>query len=312
MKLLISYLTNDRRHYTFPHFINLLKKSLLTNEWKLMIMTNSHDEEFYINHLQNTNINFEIVYTEFDDNYIKKVRYVVDYATKNNIPFIMKCDNDVFLKPDVLDYMIQNLEILNNSRHLTLGPVVTSGIPGIEYFKEDFLDEDSQIQIEKYFLETEFYNRDGCEYYEKLNKYTIDSNKWDKNSFFDEINNMDHHYKGIHPIRVNCESLHFLNDYIIKNKKRFFQDNEMSIINNDNAPYLCNSIFCIKTDTYKNIVNDHSLHVDGFDEVPLNKYAWNNNMNHAFVRHGYAIHMYYNWTPEYLDKEITFCNDIFD
>ena len=176
------------------------------NEWKLIIMTNSYDEEFYTNHLQNTNINFEIVYIEFDDNYIKKLRYVADYATENNIPFIMKCDNDLFLKPDVLDYMIQNLEILNNSRHLTLGPVVTSGIPGVEYFKEDFLDEDSQIQIEKYFLETEFYNRDGCEYYEQLNKYTIDAEKWDYKNFYDGISKLNTPVKGIHPLRISYEA----------------------------------------------------------------------------------------------------------
>ena len=123
---------------------------------------------------------------------------------------------------------------------------------------------------------------------------------------------MNHHYKGIHPIRINEESLQFLNTYIINNKERFMENYELSVIKDDNSPYLCNSIFCIKIDTYKSILENTSLFVDPFEEVPLNKYAWLNNMNHLFVKNGFAIHMYYNWNSNHINKEIEFCNKFFN
>jgi hypothetical protein len=222
----------------------------------------------------------------------------------------MKCDNDLFIKYQTLDFMIDNLHLLENSKHLTIGPVLTSGIPGIEYFKEEFLDNDAQKQLEQLFLKTNFYNRDGADY-EFLNKHTLNSQEWNKNEYFESIREMNHHYKGMHPIRINEESLSFLNDYIIKNKDRFLDNADLSIINDDTSPYLCNSIFCIKTETYKTILLNQSLYVDGFDEVPLNKYAWQHNMNHLFVKNGYAIHMYYNWKNNHISYEMDFCNRFF-
>jgi hypothetical protein len=223
----------------------------------------------------------------------------------------MKCDNDIFIKGQTLDYMIDNLYLLENNTHLTIGPVLTSGIPGIEYFKEEFLDNEAQKQLENLFLQSNFYNRDGATY-DFLNQHTINAREWKKSEYFESVKNMNHYYKGIHPIRINELSLQFLNEYIIKNKQRFLQNNELSIIENDKSPYLCNSIFCIKTEIYKTILLDKSLYVDSFDEVPLNKYAWKNNMNHLFVKNGFAIHMYYNWKNNHIEYEKDFCNQFFN
>uniref|UniRef100_A0A6C0D3K4 Glycosyltransferase 2-like domain-containing protein n=1 Tax=viral metagenome TaxID=1070528 RepID=A0A6C0D3K4_9ZZZZ len=310
MKLSIHYLTDDRRHFTFPHFINLLNASNKKHDWVLLILTHSNDVEFYENELKNVNINYRIARVNEDNNYLVKVDVAIQFATQNNIPYMMKCDNDIFLKAQTLDYMIDNLELLNDSAHLTIGPVLTSGIPGIEYFCDEFLDTDAQNAIKKMFLSTTFYDRDGA-VYENLNKHTIGATEWNKTDFFNSVKQSEHHYKGVHPIRINTESLQYLNDYIVNNKTRFMEDNQLDIIKDNDSPYLCNSIFCIKTDTYKEIVSDHSLYVDGFEEVPLNKYAWKNNMNHLFVKNGFAIHMYYNWTPNHMDSERRFCNDFF-
>jgi len=310
MKLLLFYLTNDSRHYTFPHFINMINDLNNKKEIKLLILTHTNDNNFYNEHLKNTNFDFIIQNVNHDNNYMEKVHFACSYAEQHNIPYVMKCDNDIFIKSQTLDYMIDNLHLLENSSHLTIGPVLTSGIPGIEYFKEYFLDQEAKETIEKMFLKTNFYNRDGA-VYDFLNKHTLLASKWDKNNFFESVKLMNHHYKGIHPIRMNIESLNFLNNYIIQNKNRFMKDNELSIIDNDNSPYLCNSIFCIKTETYKSIITDNALYVDTFEEVPLNKYSWKHNMNHLFVKNGYAIHMYYNWSDNHIDSEKHFCEDFF-
>jgi hypothetical protein len=311
MQLLVFYLSDNRRHYTFPHFVNMINKSLKKPLWKLLILTHSYDSDFYKTHLQNYDINHEIIFIEPCNNYLNKVNFACNYAECNNIPYLMKCDNDIFIKSQTLDYIIDNSHLLENEKHLTLGPVLTSGIPGIEYFKKQFLHENAENKIDELFLQSIFRNGLGADY-TPLHKYTLDSIEWNKDDFFEGVKYIDHYYKGIHPIRVNDESILFLNNYILDNKERFLQDNDLSIIYDDNSPYLCNSIFCIKRETYKNILKDQSLFVDQFDEVPLNKFAWKNGMNHLFVKNGFAIHMYYNWNENHLQKEIEFCNKFFN
>jgi hypothetical protein len=310
MKLLIFYLTDNRRHYTFPHFINMLNESKYKNLWKLMVLTHTYDGDFYESYLNKRDIDHIILNVEQHNNYMNKVYIANKFAIQNQIPYMMKCDNDIFLKAETLDYIIDNLHLLENSNHLTIGPVLSSGIPGIEYFKEQFLDRNANEILNNLFLKTNFYDRDGASY-EFLNNYTLHTSIWDKNNFFTGVKSMNHHYKGIHPIRINEVSLQFLNEYIITNKDKFYGEHNLSIINNDDSPYLCNSIYCIKTDIYNKIINDNSLFVDSFDEVPLNKYAWKNNMNHLFTKNGFAIHMYYNWKSNHLEYEKYFCSKFF-
>jgi len=313
MKLLIFYLTDDRRHFTFPYFIEMLNNSSKKDQWKLLILTHANDTDFYINEInKNSNIQYETFNVVPENNYLRKVKYAGSYAEENGFPYMMKCDNDIFIKAETLDYMIDNLTLLENSNYLTVGPVLTSGIPGIEYFKEQFLDAESQKKLDSLFLKTVFKDDYCGANYAFLNKNTIESSEWKKNEFFENVKSMNHYYKGIHPIRVNEEALQFLNNYIIKNKERFLEKYKLDVIYNDNSPYLCNSVFCIKTDTYKKIVEDNTLYVDDFEEVPLNKYCWNNNMNHLFIQNGFAIHMYYNWKNNHIEYEKQFCNNFFN
>jgi hypothetical protein len=285
----------------------MINESQKKNIWKLLIITHKNDNNFYIKNLKKYDIDYDISNVKNDDNnYLRKVHFAVNYAKHNNFPYVMKCDNDLFIKAQTLDYMIDNLNLLENGKHLTIGPTLTSGIPCIEYFIDSFLDDDAKKEISQLFLKTTFYD-----IYEHLNKDTIYANEWNKDNFFNDVKLMNHYYKGIHPIRVNAESLNFLNNYIIKNKERFLKDNELDIIYDDKSPYLCNSIFCIKTDIYESIITNNTLYVDAFDEVPLNTYANNNNMNHLFVKNGYAIHMYYNWRPNHILSEIDFCTKFF-
>ncbi len=309
MKLLIFYLTDDRRHYTFQPFLHLLNSSLNKTLFKLLILTHTNDSDFYNNELKNISLNAEIINVDPNNNYLQKIFIANNYALENNIPYMMKCDNDIFITSQTLDFMIDNLDKLNDN-HLTIGPILSNGIPTVEYFIDGFMDNENKTKLQNIFLETEFYNRDGASYLE-LNKHTIHSNSWDKFQFFNSVRNMNHHYKGVHPVRISNNSIKFINDYIIDNKERFFENKQFGIIDNNDSPYLCNSIYCIKTDVYHKIINDNSLYVDDFDEVPLNKYAWNNNMNHLFVENGFGIHITYNWHPGHINYEQEFCNKFY-
>ena len=316
MKLLIFYLTNSQRHYTFHHFIKLLSLSTKKSQWKLLILPNDETEDFYNKEMEEFfDINYDIysIMGETPINYLLKAEYAVNYANYNNIPYMMKCDNDIFLKADVIDYIIDNLNILENNKHLTISPVLSTGIPSVEYFKDQFMDKESQEKLNNMFSNT-YFPFIGSVNYSPLNKYTVDNSTkiWDPNSFFKGVKEFNHYYKGIHPIRVKEENMLFINNYIINNKDRFLQPSvNMELIIDNNSPYLCNSVFCIKTDVYKTILSSENMYVDNFDEVPLNKYAWLNNKNHVFIKNGFAIHMYYNWISNYLDYEKEFCKKFF-
>jgi hypothetical protein len=140
----------------------------------------------------------------------------------------------------------------------------------------------------------------------------LNAKKWDGNAFFNKIWELPHHYKGVHPIRMNMNAIDYLNTCILNNKQKVFTSIPTSLITDDRAPYLCDSIFCIRTDTYKTIINDQSLFVDPFDEVPLNKYANMHNMNHVFVENGFAIHMLYNWYDNIRQYEYDYCQKLFN
>jgi hypothetical protein len=58
--------------------------------------------------------------------------------------------------------------------------------------------------------------------------------------------------------------------------------------------YLCNSFFCINYKNYKKIINDDTLFVDLFDEVPINGYAQKNQLNFCFLKNSLGIHIIYN------------------
>jgi len=47
MKLLLFYLTDNRRHFTFPHFIKMISNLRNKTQLKLLILTHTHDDIFY-------------------------------------------------------------------------------------------------------------------------------------------------------------------------------------------------------------------------------------------------------------------------
>lgn len=309
-KLVIFYLTNSDRHFTFPHYVKLLNESQHKSEWEIIILTHHNDAQFYMSALNNTDIKHNVFNFPDHNNYLLKANFAVQYAKQNNIPYMMKCDNDLFIRGRTLDYMIDKLELLEDPTNLTLGPCLSSGIPCVEYFMEQYLTDSENHELKKKFLQTRFEDIWGAKYTHH-NKLTIEAETWDGKAFFADVKNNTHHYRGIHPIRVNLDAINYLNECIMNNKDKFYEDKELSIIRDDTSPYLCNSIYCIKTSTYESLLTDQSLYVDPFDEVPLNKYAWKTNAAHLFVKHGYGIHMHYNTIPGNIERERVFCESFF-
>lgn len=310
MKLLIFYLTDMRRHFTFEHYVNLLNESKMKHMWKIIILTHEDDMMFYKDILNKTDIEHDEFRVDENNNYMNKVALSISYAKHFNIPYMMKCDNDIFIRGRTLDYMINNLHLLDESNNLTLGPTLSSGIPAVEYFTEDFLDINDRKRLYDIYLKTEFTDIWGATYTHH-NKFTKNATEWNGREFFNDVKQNAHYYKGIHPIRINVDAIKYLNNLIVLNKEKYYEDKELSIIKDNISPYLCDSIFCIKRDTYEKIIYNLSLYVDHYDEVPLNRYAWANSMTHLFVKNGFGIHMCYNTINNNIEYEEDFCSKFF-
>ena len=314
MKLLICYLTSAQRHYSFKPFLHFLLQSQRKHEWTLLVMTNDDDGGFYNELLAPLELNSAVLQVDnTGGNYLDKVRSAALIAQQNQVPYLMKCDNDLFFSGETLDFMLEHLDsTLQSDKHLTLSPVLTNGIPTVEYFVRDFMDPVAQIGLRRQFMDTVFYARDGADY-TPLNEWTSESTsgEWNPDAFFDAVRRLPTYYKGVHPVRFNPEANHFINQYVVSHKHAFFERKPTGLIVDNDSPYLCDSVFCIRTDRYLTILDDQSAFVDGFDEVPLNKYAEKHGMNHVFVENGYALHMMYNWVGNHTEYERRLCDQLF-
>lgn len=244
----------------------------------------------YSNELKDNGIDSEVVKFSGGINYMQKI----NYAQTQDSEYSVKMDEDLWFNENVWDYIIDNIDILDDPNNLLISPLLSNGIPTCDYFVNDFMTNHERDEINKLILGTRLNKYWGVDY-NSLNDATIRATSWDSEYFYMLVSRIDHHYKGIHPVRVNFELNKRINDFTIRSYDKFCDvrqsDMTMQI---DCKPYLCNSIFFIKTDRWREIVNNESLYRDSFDEVPLNLYCDNNNLNFVFVRNGYGIHTLYN------------------
>ncbi len=311
-KLLIFYLTSNDRYFVFGKFIDEIKKMKNKEDVKILIVNSSNDLSFYDNELRNSGLDYDLAGVECpQSNYLPKVRYAIDYAKTNGYKYIMKFDNDVIVPAYTMDYIIQECELLNDDSTLTLSPTISTGIPSVEYFIDDFFDPEYANEIRREFSRCVFQVQDGIMDYTPLNQHTVNSQEpWDYinyyrsiNSYMDgltdigngrTINNYCKFYKGMHPVRHGFGNK-LINDGIINNREKFFASKDCKPIRAEYSTYLCDMCFVIRTDKYDKIINHENLIIDGCDEVPINRFSWINNLNHIIIRGGYAIHMTYNW-----------------
>jgi hypothetical protein len=301
-KLLFFFLTSNDRFFVYEKLIIELNKSKYKDYFSLLIVNSQNNFDEFKKYEKNIDINIVYSYIECDkSNYMPKVEYAIQYAKLNNYEYIFKCDNDIIIPIYTFDNIYENLYNLDNYDNLTLSPTISTGIPSVEYFIEDFFEKDEIIKIRNEFKKCKFENQMYISDYKPLNNFTINNDSdWDYKEYFnflkyydDNINNNSKYYKGIHPIRHGFGN-DLINDLIINKKEKFFEEKKCNLIIDD-KPYLCNMCFVIKTDVYDKIINKENLKIDGCDEVPINRYMWNNNLKHLILKNGFTIHITYNW-----------------
>jgi hypothetical protein len=298
-KVCIFFLTGDQRFEVFPVIIEQLSQIKNINNIQLLLLTNVNDSiDKYKNILDKTQISYGIESFSLDDNYMKKVNFALDYANRNNIPYLMKHDNDIICPTYLYDFLFDNTETLEDEKNLLLTPTLTSGIPTVEQFLYDFCSNEEQQEMHSLFLQYRFEQTWGVDY-SHLNKHTINESAWKAHEFFQSVKQGPYFYKGVHPIRLYDKAIYRLNELVLKKKDNILKRGDASFVYDSVSPYFCNSIFLIKTDTYTTIVKSKHLYVDPYDEVPLNRYRDINQMNVVYTQNAAAIHIIYNSIPKH-------------
>ncbi len=309
----IGYLTDNRRTYTFDKFIRFLNKIERKEKIHLLILINNISPEFFDNIIKTdlTGVTYTILSFQNENNYMNKIKTFIDFTKKSNMKYCMKFDNDLIINNHIIDFMIENVDMLENKENLFITPVISSGIPTTDYFIEDLFNEEERKNIQSLFLKTPMPNSLWGFNYEPLNAYTLKSTVWEPAKFIDKLNELNYHYKGIHPIRINKEAIEYMNTVILKYKNKINEKQDYKIQINKEFAYLCNSIFLIKADNYEKLVHNPALYVDPFDEVPVNKFRQMHNLNGVFIRNSFSIHPIYNTIPNHQIYEKQFYDAFF-
>jgi hypothetical protein len=290
-EITINYLPHGRFRYA-PHFINeIIKvKDSIKDLIKINLMfSHPFNDEWQkmVDFLKNHGIYSEYFVTD-GGHYMNKIKT----ASENSGKYAVKCDEEIFLNAKGWEYFLENSKVLENDENLFLAPIITNGIPTVDMFIKQFFDEKAKKEIHDLFLKVPFENEWGVDY-SSLRKYVTEANEWIPDNFYEGIKQINHHYKGIHPIRLSGEAQYYMVNYILNNFQRFMDPKDYSI-SEVNRPYHCNSIFLIKNETWKKILYNQSLFRDDFDEVPLNLYKQFNNLKMLFINNCFAVHPSYN------------------
>lgn len=226
--------------------------------------------------------------------YLDKINYFVE----SDCEYSCSMDEDVLISNYLWDYIIENLNFLDDPLNLFLSPLISNGIPSVEMFINDFCTADDSNLMYEIFKNTIIHNFWGVDY------SSLNYNKLNWNSeFYERVRGLDHYYKGIHPMRISVDAHLLMADIICNNIDRMLSP-QSYYIEPHKFPYYCNSFYFIKTSIWKSIVRDFSLFRDNYDEVPLNLYREKYNMNMGFIRNGFCIHMAYNTIGENTQRKI--------
>jgi len=311
--LCIGYLADERRTYSFKQFVYFLNKCINIKKIHLLLLINNIEKNFFIDILKTDgiNINYSIEKFPSSNNYINKINYLIQFSKKNN-NYCFKLDNDIIINNYTLDYITENLNLLENKENLFMSPNLSSGIPSCDNFITNFFDKEEQKSIYDIFLRTNFPSDLWGFDYSFLNKFTINSKEWNYENYKSSLKDCNYHYKGIHPIRINKEAILYLNELIIKKKEEIFKKQDYSLNITTDFPYFCNSAFIIKPEVYENIVSNKDLYVDPYDEVPVNKYCKLNNLKGIFIENTFTIHPIYNSISNHTIHEKIFFENFFN
>jgi len=227
-------------------------------------------------------------FPDIEVNYMQKINVAVNDSDKYSI----KLDDDCFIGSHVWDFIIENIEVLDDENNFILTPLLSNNIPHTDRFLETFVEDDElRNKIHNCYLNQAMPNGLFGADYSPLDEYTVRSSEWNSKNFFDGVSRLGTYLKGIHPIRICGEAHVLLNNYLVENLERIQEKREYSI-KEFTEPYYTTSTFAIRTEEWKRLLQTPAY--DAFDEIQLNMYRQITGKKFLYVENGFGIHTIYN------------------
>lgn len=252
--------------------------------------------------LRKNNVKYSVIARR---RYLDKSRVM----SRSKSRLIMKLDEDIFMTSAVWERFLKDC-FESMPVQSVLAPVISSGIPGIELFLSTFTDEAFASQFRVKLGRVRIPNAWGANYENLVGKYRNDNNK----DFFNAVRDVNHHYKGVHPLRFSEELQRELVDKILKTSSWRQPIVTAGGAVYDSFPYFCNSAFVTSTSIYREVIEgvDRGIYFnDGFDEVALNQYLDRRDRPLIFNDATAAVHPSYNTIgPSYAKISDDFFNNV--
>ena len=314
-RVVIGYTASANRFYNFDAFCKNFNNVKSKDSFHLLVMVHEPDfvSQFNMvlnsNHVSNASVHY-LPDSPNSHNYLNKIRFLVKWASDNKYKYTIKLDNDIFFHSSVLDYMFDNRELVAdpwNTKVMSLAPTLSTGIPGCDYFMKDFFTPDEISEMNELFRQHTFGELWGFDY-SFLNSLR---DKWDVDRYRQALIDSPIYYKGIHPVRVNNAIQKRFNEIVLNHKDKLHTPNEYYLYQVTPDVYHCNGFVMTLTEVYKNFVEDASLYVDPFEEVPFNRYCVNNGWNKMYVGNAFVLHNWYNTYPNHHYEEYIMFNKLY-
>ena len=325
MKLLqINLLSCGDRGYRFLFTVKAVKElSYIRNADKIRLCIHGESQVIatWKAFFSRNPCNFEYKLYEYKDStYLDRVRT----AHQTDCKYSCKLDDDVFLPRHVWDYMIDNLGAITHKNPI-LAPILTNGMPSVELFVEDFLNEEDRNTAYGMFLQQWDRPKNSAIpvnlwglNYESINNKISSMTKWDGREYWDfvasadikwETNPVPWYYfqvRGVHPARFSLAYNLFIARKVFENRQKFFGKNDY-YLDTYEAPYFTNNVFMCETSFWRNSL---PLFDDGWDEGQLSLRVSMDKASILYVRNGFGIHMAYGMTEGQKIIERTYTDNL--
>lgn len=232
---------------------------------------------------------------ECEGAYPQKLAAIFRRYPANEYPFFIKHDEDIFLSaPTWIAFLNQAAEILEETDNLLATVNLSTGIPSWSRFVQLFLNPAEQKALNQHLAQSRVPDELWGNDYSPLNEFIASQAGWDEDGYWERVNSLGYHYRGLHPVRVDLYYPLLINQAVLSRYAAFQARPVHGDFEQVSNRYICNSFFCIRYDLYQEILADRSLYVDIFDEVPLNQYAQQHGLKFCFLEGSLGVHVLYN------------------
>lgn len=285
----IFVFAHSRRRYIYRILQELMKvDQRILMEIKVTILFDHFGQSGIlpiIRLLGDNNVKYSVVTRR---RYLDKSRIM----SRSKSRLVMKLDEDIFMTAPVWERFLKDC-FENMPLQSVLAPVISSGIPGVEFFLTTFSNKAFADEFRRKLGQVKIPNIWGANYESLLGKYGAVSQV----DFFDAVRKIKHHYKGVHPLRFSEELQRVLVNQILLDSTWRHPTETRVITEHDAFPYFCNSAFITSTSIYREVVEGIESGIyfsDGFDEVALNQYLDRKDRPLIFNCATAAVHPSYN------------------